>query len=166
MEEPRAESEAGGHMLPVSHRMPDRLQLLLVIFVHLDVSQKREVIAGLDPVQMRFEIRDKRFFKARTLGEFGGVLIVGEKLDPLVVEDWFFGREGAVLLVFAGQIARDDLARFDVRLIKSVNSDDRARYGGCDLPAEKLLTEIVSVLQRDANDRVTGLFQRGDFCIL
>ena len=53
-----------------------------------------------------------------------GILRIGEQLDAAVLENWLLGGQGTGLLVFRGQIARGNLAGFDIGLIEGVDADD------------------------------------------
>ena len=92
--------------------------------------------------------------------------VIGEELDAVVFEDWLLGGKGAGLLVFRRQVASGDLAGFDIGLVEGVDADDRAGDRGGDFPAEEFLAEIVNVGERDADDRMAGLFERRDFGVL
>src|SRR6185437_10461248 len=48
VQEPRTEAEASGYAFPVSHRMPDGLQRILVGLAHLNESEQREIIARFE----------------------------------------------------------------------------------------------------------------------
>src|SRR5579883_1571930 len=52
----RAKPKAGGHVFLVADCVADCGKLLFMLFVHLDVAQQSEVIARLQPMQMRLQI--------------------------------------------------------------------------------------------------------------
>jgi len=54
---------------------------LLVLGVHLDIAEHREVIAGFDACQVCFEISGERIVAGGGLRQFGGVNFVGEEFD-------------------------------------------------------------------------------------
>src|SRR2546429_7756165 len=59
------------------------------------------------------------------------------------------GRDGGRWGLMAGEhVLRVLLALGDVGLVERIDLQDRPRDSGCELPAEKLLAEIVSVLER------------------
>src|SRR5438132_11162596 len=59
------------------------------------------------------------------------------------------GRDGGRWGLMAGEhVLRVLLALGDVGLVERIDLQNRPRDGGCELPAEKLLPEIVSVLER------------------
>ncbi len=67
-----------------------------------------------------------------------------------------------MLCEFSGR----DFARFHIRLIEAVDADYRAGNGGCDLPSEELLAEIVFVENVDSDDRLARFFESFDLGIL
>ena len=133
----RAEPQARCHALVVADRMPQHLQHLLMLRIHLDVAEHREVIAGLDARQVSLQISGERGVGACSLRQLGGILFVGEELDAGIFKDRLLRRERTSLFVFRSQIPRRDLAGFDVGLVEGVNSDDRASHGSGNLPSEK-----------------------------
>src|SRR5579872_1417997 len=52
MQKTRTESQACRYMFFIANCMAHRLQTLLVLRIHLDISQYREIIPGMDAVQM------------------------------------------------------------------------------------------------------------------
>src|SRR3954452_14737954 len=52
MQKSRPKSQTGRNMLFIADGMAKNLQRLLMLRVHLDVSQRREVIPSLDSIQM------------------------------------------------------------------------------------------------------------------
>src|SRR2546429_4722481 len=59
--------------------------------------------------------------------------------------------------LMAGEhVLRVLLALGDVGLVERIDAHDCPRDGGCELPAEKLLAEIVSVLERQPDHGVSG----------
>ena len=79
VKEARPEAEARGHALFVANRVANRLKLRFVRVVHLDVAEQREVIAGVQAIQMRAQIAGERGVVARRLFQGRGVLLVGER---------------------------------------------------------------------------------------
>jgi hypothetical protein len=55
MQKTRTKTQARGHMLPVAHRMPYRLQFFLMILVHLDISQQSKIISRTDAAEMSLQ---------------------------------------------------------------------------------------------------------------
>src|SRR5215469_15889185 len=64
MQEARAESETGRDLLPVAHRFSDRLQLVFVGLVHLDVAEQAEVVARAKTVKVSLQVAGERFVAA------------------------------------------------------------------------------------------------------
>src|SRR5258708_38350309 len=122
-------------------------------FVVLDIGEQREVIPAPEPPEMRLEIALERGAGAE-IGEFLGVRRIGEELDAARHEDRLLFRQRAGLFISRRQLARFDLAGLDIGLIEWVDPDDRAGDRGGDLPAEELLAELVTVFERDAQDRL------------
>ena len=84
----RSEFEATGRATGIADRPANRLQQPLVRRVHLDVGEQGEVVAGLETVQVRFEVRDERPLTACALGQDLRVGVVGEEIDAFAREDW------------------------------------------------------------------------------
>ena len=122
VQEARTEAEASRDMFLVAERVPNRLQCFLVGLVHLDVAEDCEVITCLDAAEVLLQIAGQRFVGAGSLGEVGGIFLVGEKLHAFVVENWFLGRQGAGLLVLGSETLRGNLAGFDVGLVEGVDT--------------------------------------------
>src|SRR5258708_39366390 len=94
------------------------------------------------------------------------ILFVSEKLDAGCFEEWNFWRKAPGGFVLAGQLLGFDLAGLDVGLVEGVDADDGARHSRSDLPPEKFLAEIVNIRERNAHNRVPGLFKRGNRSVL
>src|SRR5205807_1410767 len=65
-------------------------------------------------------------------------------------------RPGRWGLMAGEHVLRVLLALGDVGLVERIEAHDCPRDGGCELPAEKLLAEIVSVLERQPDHGVSG----------
>src|ERR1700674_5273761 len=104
--------------------------------------------------------------KFRAAFQRDGILFIREKFDALLLEERRFRWKASGRFVLAREFLGFDFAGFDVRLIESVDPDDRTSDGCGDFPTEKFLPEIVSIWQRDAHDGMPGLFERGNRGIL
>src|SRR5579863_8291126 len=160
MEEPRAEAEAGGDFFNVAHGMANGLELGFVRLVHMDVAEHGEIIADLDAAEMRLDVTAKRGVAAGRLLQRRGVLLVRVELQALVSEDGSFRGKRAVLFVLGGELARGDLAGFNVRLVERIDADDRTSDGGSDFPAQHFLAQLINVRHGDANYRLARLLER------
>src|SRR5882757_1805014 len=98
----------------------------------------------------------------RVVFEDGGVFLVGEELEALVLEERGFERKLAGGFVFAGELAGLDFAGFDVGLVEGVDADDGARRGSGNFPAEKFLAEVELAAENYADDGMPGFFDSGD----
>src|SRR5579864_3914898 len=58
MQESRPESEARGDVLRIANGVTQRLQVLLVLGIHLYVSKHREIIACMNAAEVRLQISD------------------------------------------------------------------------------------------------------------
>ena len=79
---------------------------------------------------------------------------------PFCLEDRRVRGERAGLFISVGELARLDLARFDIRLIERIDADDGSGDGGRDLEAEELLGNQICRGEPDAHDGLTGALQR------
>src|SRR2546423_13823953 len=100
--------------------------------------------------------------KFRAAFQRGGILLIREKLDALLLEERRFRWKTPRRFVLARQFFGFDLAGFDVRLIEGVDPDDRTGDGRGDFPPEEFLPEIVSIWQRDAHPRMPRVFKSGN----
>src|SRR6266550_4598668 len=79
------------------------------------------------------------------------ILSIGKKLNSFRFKKRRFRRQRAGALVFLRELSRDDFARFDVWLIERIDADNGSRDCRGDLPAEKFLTQIVNIRDRNGN---------------
>ena len=98
--------------------------------------------------------------RAGRLLQHFGIRGVGEQAKIVLTGQRFALRQRAVALVGLGQGAGGDLAGLHVGLVEGVNTHDRPRHGGGELPAEEFLTEIVAVGHGDAHHWMPGGRQR------
>src|SRR5579884_810041 len=91
MQEPRSETKTSSNTVFVANAMSHHLQLVLVVLIHLDVRQQREVIATSDAVEVSAKVSRKRLLGR--LAKRLGVLAIGEQLHPILFEKGFLGRE-------------------------------------------------------------------------
>ena len=93
---------------------------------------------------------------------------VGQDLAPRVrpAGERRILRPPAARGVLGGQAARGDLARLDVRLIERIHTEDRARHGRRDLPAEELAGDVVAVRERQAHDGLARRLEAGERRVL
>src|SRR5258706_7805157 len=70
------------------------------------------------------------------------VFFIDEHADAPILEQGALWREGTGLLGLLGHAPGRRLARFDVRLIEGIDSQDGSRHGGGDLPSEKPLAQV------------------------
>src|SRR5437763_414362 len=100
---------------------------------------------------MRAQESNQRILPA----EVCGVAVIGEQLDSVFFKDRFFFRQASGLFILTGQLARDNLAGFDVWLIEGIDANDGTGYGGGDFPAEELLANVINVIYINAHDRLS-----------
>ena len=134
--------------------------------IHLDVSQHCEIIASLNAREMSLQISRQDLSAARAFASSAAFFSSVNNLMPLSSRTGFSARQGTRLLVFCGQIARRNFARFDIGLIEGVDADDRAGNGSSNFPAEEFRSQIVNICHRNSNDWMAGFFDRGDFASL
>src|SRR5437763_2979570 len=109
-----------------------------MLAVHLNIGKQSKVITRGKLAQMCAQKSNQRILLAQVCG----VAIIGEQLDSVFLENWFFFRQVSSLFILTGQLARDYLAGFDVWLIEGIDANDGTGYGGGDFPAEKLLANV------------------------
>src|SRR5580698_613803 len=170
VQESWTEAKDGRHALTIAHVHSQTVHQSFVFGIHLDVTKQSEIVAGTETrevgAQVVLERSVGRRVCTRGLREFGGIDFVGEEFKTLFFNNRFFGRKRAFAFVLRGEFLGYDLARLDVRLIKSIDSDNRACDGSRNLPAEEFLPQAISIGHRDSNYRLPGFFQRGDLGIL
>src|ERR1700730_4323517 len=126
MEEARAEAETGGYALAIADEDTDFLQCVVVELVALDISQKRAIIPGMEPPEVRGEALDQRAGVCESVA----VRLIREKRDALLFEQRRLRRQFAGFLIGSGELTRLVLARLDVRLVEWIDANDRSRDGG------------------------------------
>src|SRR6266699_5817435 len=65
----------------------------------------------------------------------------------------------ALCFILACEFPRFDLAGFYVRLVESIDADDRSSHGGRNFPAEELFTNRIRLLNRDVHDWLACFLQ-------
>src|SRR5207237_10239006 len=114
-----------------------------------------------------FQVRGTVPGKRRVPAERYDIALVGVEADAAVpLEERVLLRQRPAFLIGRGQRARLLFARFDIRLVERVDADDSAGDRGRDLEAEKLLTDGIVVGNIDANNRMSGGFDRADRLVL
>src|SRR6202007_2186027 len=81
MLEARSKFRASGNTLLVANRMTDRLQCRLMRIVHFNVGENREVISGLEAVQMRAQVSGKGQIAAHGLFQGSRIFVVRIQFD-------------------------------------------------------------------------------------
>ena len=142
MQEARAELQTGGDAFLVANRDAQLLQRADVRLAAIDIGEEGKIVAVMDAAEMRAEPALKRRIGAG-LAQGARIALVGVERDAVLLEDRRFRAERAGFLIGVGQLARCDLARFDVRLVERIDADDRSGDRGCDLEAEEFLGEHV-----------------------
>src|SRR6267154_4943677 len=132
MQKARTESETCGHASGVANTVPNLPQFCFVRLVHFDICQKAKIITAANTCQVISKVANERI----AISERLCILGISEQLNTVLLEKRLLCRQRTALLVFTGQFASLDFAGFDVGLIECVDTDDRTRYGGGDLPAE------------------------------
>src|SRR5437868_4198193 len=158
----RPEAEARCHMLRIADCMTNLLQPRLVINIHLDVAEDGKIVSLANASEMNAKV----IFQRVLVSQRAGILRIGEQLNSVLFENRFFRGKRAGLFVFAGQLFSFDFAGLNVRLIKSIDADDRPGHGSSNFPAEELLTDIVSVRHCNANDGLPSVFERSNLLVL
>src|SRR5258708_19916189 len=85
--------------------------------------------------------------------------------DSAGFQHWLFRWEGTRFFILRRKIPGGDLAGFHVWLVQSINSKNRTRNRGGNLPAKKFRAQVVYVGHGDAHDWMPGLFERRYFCV-
>src|SRR5580698_1199865 len=142
MEKARTKFEAGRDMAFLAHRKPQLPQRRGIGLIALDIGQRGKVIAGLDAAEMSFEPAFERGSRAG-VAERLGVSLICVKLDGFSRKHGGFRWQLAGLLKGRCQLARFDLAGFDVRLVKRIDAYHSTGDGRRNLEPEKLLAEMV-----------------------
>ncbi len=78
MQKTRAKAEDGGDFLCVANVVPDYLQRAFIRFVHCDVGEDSEVVARIDPIEVRFH----KVVQRRRAAESRGIFGVDVELEP------------------------------------------------------------------------------------
>src|SRR5215472_155758 len=94
------------------------------------------------------------------------VFLVRIKLNAARLKKWYLGWQLTFGFILTGKLSRLHLARLNVRLIESVDSNDRARNRSCNFPAEEFLPERVNIVNTDAHHRMPRLFKGHDGFVL
>ena len=166
VEKARAELEARRDAPRVAHADPDGLQRALVRLGHLDVREQREVVAVGQAAEVRGEEPGQAPAVPECPVEHGGIRRVSEQRNLPLGEEGSLGGQRSGALVIGRQLARRDLAGLDVRLVERVDPEDRAGHRHGDFPAEELLSQVVFVVQIEADHRVAGPRQRLERLVL
>ena len=91
MQETRPEFETGGNPFVIADAVTDLLQYPLVRFAHLNVGQKRKIVAVVEPIEMCLKDRRQRQRAVGVFRKLSCVLLVREELDPLPCENGRLG---------------------------------------------------------------------------
>src|SRR5262249_23929915 len=166
MQEARPEAHTCRHLLPVTNRMANALQLGLMLLIHLDEGQQSKIVSRAQLAQMGAEQAGQREIGPGNPFEVRRVAIIGEKLDATVLKNRSFGRKLSGLFVIGRQLSCYNLGGFNVRLVERVDRDNRSRDGRCDLPAEEFLADIVDVRHIDSDYRLSSFAQGIDLGVL
>ena len=123
-----------------------------------DIGQQSDIVAAVDPREMRLSQRSAPRRHPRRATPWRSRRRC--RARRLCRQHRLLGGQRAGLLEGGRQLAGLHLARFDVGLIERIDADDRARDGGRDLEAEEFLADMLGGFLHDADDRVSGRFQR------
>ena len=115
---------------------------------------------------MRAQVPGDRSVAVEALLQGGGILGVGEELEPCSLEDRRLGRKHPGLLERSGELARRDFARLHVRLIERIDADDGAGHRRGHLPAEEFLADVVDVGNGNAHHGLSRALQCVDGGVL
>ena len=85
---------------------------------------------------------------------------------PLTHAERRLERQLPRFLVLVRQPTRRDLARLDVGLVEHVDAEHGARDGRRELPPEELGAEVVEIVHRDPDDRVSRALERLHHAVL
>src|SRR6185503_8563673 len=134
MQKARAETKTSGYLLGIPDSMTNLLQSSFVFPVHLNVAQHREVVAGLNAVEVGL------YMSGKVPAVHGACIVwIGKQLDAGLLEDWSLWRQRSRLLVLIRELAGLNFAGFHVRLVEGIDGDNRTRHRGGDLPTEEFL---------------------------
>src|SRR5215831_3588868 len=166
MQEAGPKSQAGGHSLAIAHPMAKCLELVFVLLAHLDVGEEGKVVSGsqLAEVCANHSVQGQSIAGKALQGL--SIALIGKELDPVFFQERRFSGKRTGLLVSFRELARNYLAGFHIRLVEGIDSNDRSCDSGRNLPAEKLLAQIIDISHVNAHDWLTGFTQRVDAGIL
>src|SRR5688572_10519437 len=111
-------------MFSVANGVTRGLQKLLMLLIHLNVSEGRKVITRLQTIEMSFQISAQGSL-CRGAFQCGSIPVIGKQLDAVAVVKRCLRRQRSGALVLVSKFARFDLAGFDVGLIERIDADDR-----------------------------------------
>ena len=94
------------------------------------------------------------------------VLVVGKEFDLVGRHHRRFRWQRAGFFESGGQLAGLDLGGFDIRLVERIDAEDGACHSSRDLEPKEFLADVVDRFHDDANDRMSGLFQRGELVVV
>src|SRR2546429_9492117 len=112
---------------------------------------------------MSSKVSTQALIFCRDFSEFFRVLSIGEELDTVLFKKRNFRGEGAGLFVLLRQVSGCDLAGFNVRLVESIDTNDRAGYGGCNFPTEEIPAQAIEIPDRNSNYPVAAAPHRAEF---
>src|SRR6516162_1464087 len=159
MQEAWTEFETRGNPPDIADTLTNLLQHPLVRLVHLDICQKGKIVSLVRPAEMRLEITRQRGPTVHLFRQYNRILLVREQLDPILLKNGYLRGQRTGFLIFVCELSRRDLAALYVRLIEWVDVENRTCHCRGELPAEKLLSEIVRIVYSNANHWLAGSFQ-------
>src|ERR1039457_1284792 len=134
MEEARPIAAGGRHFLFIAHSDADLLQQALVVVQLFDVLGDREVVARLDPREMRGnDLLHRRAASSQQIASG----FVTEDAHRFLGDDQLLLPQRTVLHIPAEQTLGVVLRFLHIGLIEGIDAEQRSRNRGGELPQEK-----------------------------
>src|SRR5205085_5086661 len=155
VQEARAVARRGRALGRIAQVRANRLDDLFVLRRLFDVVEKRDVVAGLDARQMRFDGIADALRRQLCTG-----LVIGVNRERAICGNDRLLRQLAIAGVSFEQFLGRILRLLHVRLIEWIDAKSPTGERRRDLPEEELFAEIVGVIQGAIDHRMPGGFER------
>src|SRR5262249_31908776 len=151
MQEARSVTGRCGHPQRISQVRSNLLNQRLAFRSFLDVIEQRDVVSGSSALQ----VRSNKGIERKVAKFFASIGLTTDRETACFSAD-LLRWKGAFFLVELQEPLGVVLAFLNIRLVKRVDTDDRSGHCRSDLPDEKLLTQVESVIQAMSDHRMTS----------